>query len=136
MSISRRLIPMALVMGLAAACGPLRKGGPAPARVIFSNQSLDQADVYAVSSGGAQTRIGTVMAGRTDTLRVPSGAMGADYSTNIVARILARSRTPSTGRFALNPGDTRVGDAVERRADPVGAAGAGAIGPNGRGLRR
>ena|SRR5689334_1881979 len=105
MSSSRRLIPMALVLGLAAACGPLRKGGPAPARVIFSNQSLDQADVYAVSSGGAQTRIGTVMAGRTDTLRIPSSAMGADYSTNIVARILARSRTPSTGRFALNPGD-------------------------------
>jgi hypothetical protein len=102
---SRRLIPVALVMGLAAACGPLRRGGPAPARIIFMNQSLDQADVYAISSGGAQTRIGTVMPGRTDTLRIPGSAMGADNSTNVVARILARSRTPSTGRFTVVPGD-------------------------------
>jgi hypothetical protein len=91
-------------MCAAAACGPMRRG-PAPARIIFSNESLDEAAVYAVSSSGSQTRIGTVMSGRTDTLRVPTGALGGDNSTNIVARILARSRTPSTGRVTLNPGD-------------------------------
>jgi hypothetical protein len=45
------------------------------------------------------------MPGRTDTLHVRQGAVGGDNQANIVARILARSRTPSTGRFALNPGD-------------------------------
>jgi hypothetical protein len=73
--------------------------------IVFSNQSLDQADVYAISSSGGQTRIGTVMAGRTDTLRLPAGAVGGDNSANIVARILASSRTPSTGPVTLNPGD-------------------------------
>jgi len=106
MPTSRRLFQL-VTLGAAvasAACGPLRRG-PTPARIIFSNQSLDQADVYAVSSAGGQTRIGTVMPGRTDTLRVPTAALGGDNSTNIVARILARSRTPSTGMLTLNPGD-------------------------------
>ncbi|WP_148306174.1 hypothetical protein [Gemmatirosa kalamazoonensis] len=73
--------------------------------MIFTNQSLDQADVYAVSSSGAQTRIGTVMPGRTDTLHVRQGAVGGDNQANIVARILARSRTPSSGLVTLSPGD-------------------------------
>ena len=106
MSSSRRssFLTLMSLTALAAACGPMRRGTP-QAKIVFSNESLDEAAVYAVSSGGQQTRIGTVMAGRTDTLRVPAGALGGDNSTNIVARILARSRTPSTGRFALNPGD-------------------------------
>ena len=106
---ARRLLPLAASAALAAAaaCGPLRRTSN-PAQVIFSNQSLDQADVYAVSSGGAQTRIGTVMPGRTDTLRVQSSALGGDNAANIVARILARSRTPSTGMVTLNPGDRIV----------------------------
>ena len=106
MSSSRRLISLSVMslMCAAAACGPMRRG-PAPARIIFSNESLDQADVYAVASSGAQMRIGTVMPGRRETLRVPSGALGGDNSANIVARILARSRTPSTGPVTLNPGD-------------------------------
>ena len=107
MSSSRRFIPLTMMSltALAAACGPMRRGGAPQARIVFSNESLDEAAVYAVSSGGQQTRIGTVMAGRTDTLRVPAGAMGGDNATNIVARILARSRTPSSGRITLNPGD-------------------------------
>ena len=99
----RRRILILAVLG--AACGPLRHNGPPPAQIIFVNESLDQADVYAISSSGAQTRIGTVMPGRTETLRVPPGALGGDYSANIVARILANSRTPRTGPITLNPGD-------------------------------
>ena len=89
----------------AAACGPLRRSGPPAAEIIFSNESLDQADVYAVASSGAQIRIGTVMPGRKETLRIPPGALGGDNSANIVARILAKSRTPSSGPITLNPGD-------------------------------
>ena len=103
MLLSRRLVS-ALALCVVGACGPLRRG-PEAALVIFTNQSLDQADVYAVSSSGAQTRIGTVMPGRTDTLRVRQGAVGGDNQANLVARILARSRAPNSGLVTLAPGD-------------------------------
>jgi hypothetical protein len=67
-----RLILFAAAALAAAACGPFHKGqGPPPAYLIFTNESLDQADVYAVLSGNQPIRIGTVAAGRTDTLTVP-----------------------------------------------------------------
>src|SRR5690349_17369056 len=61
-------------MASLGACGPLHRGnGPTQtATVIFSNESIDQADVYAVVSGSQAVRIGTVFAGRTESLRVPS----------------------------------------------------------------
>lgn len=71
--------------------------------VIFVNESLDQADVYALASGMDARRIGTVMAGRTDTLTVP-----VDVTTrgtvNIVARIFASNRAASTGQVSVYPG--------------------------------
>lgn len=100
----RRTVPF-VVLSLSAACGPMHRGGPPGARIVFANESLDQADVYAIASSGAQTRIGTVTAGRTETLRIPATAAGGDNSVNIVARLLARSYTPSTGRFTLSPDD-------------------------------
>ena len=90
----------------AAACGPFRRGANAPDPVVFfHNQSLDQADVFAVRSGGNAIRIGTVFAGRREALRVPLGAAG-DRTVNIVARILATSRAPRTGQITLAPGDS------------------------------
>jgi hypothetical protein len=99
-------VGLVLLLSAAAACGPKHRG-PAlpPAEVIFSNQALDQADVYAVSSSGGRMRIGTVMAGRTDTLRVPSSVTGGSGTVTIIARILARSITPSTGQVTLLPGN-------------------------------
>src|SRR5690348_1180916 len=48
-------------MASLGACGPLHRGnGPTQtATVIFSNESIDQADVYAVVSGSQAVRIGT-----------------------------------------------------------------------------
>jgi hypothetical protein len=60
----RQLALLALVGG-AFACGPFRKGvGGEPAILVFNNQSLDQATVYAVAPGADYIRIGTVMAGQ------------------------------------------------------------------------
>jgi len=89
----------------AAACAPLHKGkGQPPAYLYFTNESLDQADVYAVLPGDQPVRIGTVAAGRTDTLTVPP-EISSRGNVNVVARLLARSARPSSGPIPLHPGD-------------------------------
>ena len=100
------LIAIAAVVVGAAACGPLRRGsGQPPAYLYFTNESLDQADVYATLPGNQPIRIGTVFAGRTDTLKVPAD-MTARGNINVFARLLARSARPSTGPIAIMPGES------------------------------
>ena len=98
----------AVLVASAGACGPRRAGQGAavePAVVVFSNESLYEAAVYVVPRGGAQIRVGTVQPGRTDTLRVRGAALAGSGAVSIVARLLAVSRTPTTGSFTLFPGD-------------------------------
>ena len=96
----------AIAAATAAACGTFHRGsGQPPALLYFTNESLDQADVYAVSSGGASTRIGTVTGGRTDTLTVPRDVVARNDNVNLVARLLARSAMPSSGPIPIRPGD-------------------------------
>ena len=104
----RRLPQLPIVAALVgmAACGPFHRGGGSPASVRFVNESTDQVDVYAVASSGSRIRIGTVNAGSTVQLRVPETAIGGDGMVSIVARVFASSRTPSTGRLQLTPGQT------------------------------
>ena len=102
----RRLAPVVLILVAAAACGPLRRAsGPPPAILIFRNESLDQATVYIVAPGRDFRRIGTVFAGRTEALRVPSDLAARGGTLNIVARMLARSDLPQTGPVAIRPGE-------------------------------
>ena len=99
---------IAIFAGLAipvAACGPFHRGGPPDPIVVFNNQSVDQADVYAVGTGGEPVRIGTVFGGRRDSLHIRMSAVGGSGSVNIIARIFASNRAPRTGPFSLNPGD-------------------------------
>ena len=80
-------------------------GAPNPI-VYFDNQSLFQANVYAITSSGSQQRIGTVQSGRREVLRVPASAMGGDRNVAFAARLLARGgRSPTSGRIGLQPGD-------------------------------
>lgn len=100
----RRLAPALLVA--MTACGPLRRGPSSePAIIYFSNESLDQADVYAITPGGDRRRIGTVMAGRTETLTIPADMIASGGSINIVARVLARSGLVQTGQVTVFPGE-------------------------------
>jgi hypothetical protein len=102
------LVALAALTGAGAACTPSRRGAATrepPAEVEFANESLNQVEVFAVGRGGAQTRIGTVMAGRTELLRISAGTIGAEQSTNVVARIRASGRVVSTGQIRLAPGD-------------------------------
>ena len=101
----RRLGPVVLILAAAAACGPFHRGaGQPPAGVIFTNESLDQATVYVVGPGVEFRRIGTVFAGRTDTLSVPADVTRVG-SLNIVARLLARPELPQTGPVSMYPGE-------------------------------
>lgn len=109
-----RLAMAGLGIAAAAACsqpgvntsggelGPLDRQA---AFVVFDNQSLDQADVYAVVSGGSPTRIGTVFPGRADTLRVPASMVADGAGVSVVARLLARSYAATSGSLSLRPGD-------------------------------
>jgi hypothetical protein len=92
------------VLALGAACGPLHRGSEPSTTLVFSNESLDQAAVYAAGPNGNAIRIGTVFPGRTDTLVVPSSLVG-EGSINVTARLLARSTVPRTGSFAIHAGD-------------------------------
>jgi len=74
------------------------------AQVIFVNQSLDQADVYAVMDAGQSVRLGTVFAGRTDTLTVPYDIVSRGANVSIAARLLAHNYAPHTGPLVLTPG--------------------------------
>jgi hypothetical protein len=101
---------LALALALAGSfsttsCGRFMHSGEPTAQVIFANESLDQADVYAVLNSGQSQRIGTVFAGRTDTLDIPTNITSAGGTVSIVARLLAHSYAPSTGPLTLNPGD-------------------------------
>jgi hypothetical protein len=88
-----------------AGCGPFHHGSQVESVVMFHNQSTDQADVYAVGSGGDPFRIGTVFAGRTETLRVPASITGGANRVNILARIFGSGRLVVTGPFTLMPGE-------------------------------
>ena len=100
----RRFWPVALIM--AAACGSFARGSGEPETfLIFANESLDQATVYVVSPGVEFRRVGTVLAGRTDTLRVPRDLAARGGTLNIVARLLARPEVPQTGPVTILPGE-------------------------------
>ena len=100
-----RGLGLALALGVTAACGPLRNRATPQERAVisFTNESLDQADVYAVTATQA-IRIGTVLAGRTEELVVPADIAFRGQNMNVVARLLAQSYRPSSGPISLSPG--------------------------------
>ena len=96
---------IALALAATTACGGFRNRQSAQERAVisFTNESLDQATVYAVT-GTQSIRIGTVHAGRTENLVIPGDIAFRGQSLNVVARLLAQSRRPSSGPITLSPG--------------------------------
>jgi hypothetical protein len=99
-------VVMLMMGGIAAACHHVPFSGSAtdPTFIYFTNESLDQADIYAVVPGVEARRIGTVMAGRTDTLTLPTDLVSRG-TLNIVARLFARSTSVQTGPVNVNAGE-------------------------------
>ena len=87
---------------------------PDPALIIFSNESLLQADVFAVVSGAQSRRLGTVFPGQTESLTLP-GDIVRRGNLSLVARLLGGELVGS-GTVGLRPGDTvRVVLPLERK---------------------
>jgi hypothetical protein len=74
-----------------------------PTTIEFKNESLAQADVFVSAASSGARRLGTVFAGRTETLTIPKD-IAMRGTINIAARLLARSRVPTTGSLAISPG--------------------------------
>ena len=104
----RRARHALLLLLVAASCSRFQNEdqlAPEQATIVFVNQSLSQADVYAISSGGGEAiRLGVVLPGSTSSLRVRSDILRRSPIT-IVARLLAESSSPSTGPVSLSAGD-------------------------------
>ena len=107
-NISRREFVAAAVAAAAlVACGPFHRGSSEDsAHVVFVNESLDQADVYAVTSGGGDpVRIGTVMGTRTETLTLPP-QFASGVAFVVTARLLAHAGALGSGQLTLRPGES------------------------------
>ena len=103
---SLRAIVIGIALAGSTACTARRGGNSAtpPAYVYFTNDSQDQADVYAVVSGSQPVRLGTVFSNRTETLVMP-GDIASRANVSVIARLLARNITPSSGLLSIRPGD-------------------------------
>jgi hypothetical protein len=104
-ALGRTLLAL-VVLALPAACARFHSSDlPGDESYIsFVNQSLDQADVYAVVSGGDAVRVGTVLPGATTTLTVP-GDLVARGPLDIVARLVGSRRVPRTGPVSFSRGE-------------------------------
>ena len=75
--------------------------------ITFRNESTVMATVYAVRDGGSAVRLETVSPGRTVTLRLTSGLLGAGQ-IRILAVPMAGGETVTTGPLTLVPGQDLV----------------------------
>jgi hypothetical protein len=104
----RNTLVSGVVLAAATACGGLHSGGATPdsgpTTVVFRNESLDQADLFAVRRSAGALRLGTIMAGRTDTLEIQKGTVAPGESVDFVARLLTGKHTPHSGMVAVSPG--------------------------------
>ena len=106
----RRALVCWVVLAVTAACARSRRtdarATAEPVIIVFRNESLDQADVFAVRpSGAGSVRLGTVMAGSTETLKIPPGSVPAGSGVDFVARLRIHSRTLHSGPVTVSPGD-------------------------------
>jgi hypothetical protein len=103
-----RLAAFALLTALPACsrhhAGETGVGNNEPAVITFTNESLSQADVFAIAPGSSARRIGTVMAGRSETMTIPAD-VALRGSLRLVARVLASSHAPGSGTITFSPGE-------------------------------
>jgi hypothetical protein len=95
-----------LCLGVVA-CRPVRPSQLArnSATIVFANDSGEQAEVFASVTGTERVRLGTVMAGRSDQLRVPASLLNRGLNVTITVNLLARRATPQTPPVAIRSGD-------------------------------
>ena len=98
----------AVLVALVACAGRRTAPEPvAPALVVFENQTLFEATVFATARGGVPRRVGIVAPNRTETLALKGDVLAAGGAGGVIitARLLADRRTPTTGPLTVRPGD-------------------------------
>ena len=112
-SLRRGVRPLLLAVALALPAAGCARNRPdqsedtlvGPATIVFTNESLAQADLFVVMPGIDSRKLGTVMAGSTQEIVVPADIVRRSGNVNLVVRMLARSNTPSSGPVAFHAGD-------------------------------
>ena len=102
-----RILLLAGLLLLPAACNRTPPGEidpNEPATLVFTNESLTQAELFVLTQGSGARKLATVMGGRTEEVRVPPEIVRRG-TFNLVVRLLGRSGTPSSGGLTLQPGD-------------------------------
>ena len=87
-----------VILAATAACAGANRGGSpseGPTMIVFKNESLEQADVFAVRRGAGALRLGTVFGGRTDTLKIRHAALPHRTTALVAAGV--------TGRLPISP---------------------------------
>lgn len=92
----------AAVLGACATAGSGVHGGDRT-RIVFTNEADESATLFAVLQSGAEIRMGTILGGVTDTLRVPALAVDRGH-IEFVARLRTRGVTQNSGPVALRAG--------------------------------
>ena len=100
-----RVTLAALALSALGACASVPRPASPSAVVVFTNESVDLAELYAVR-GGSSIRLGRAEAGRTVELSVPATALGAGGTVSFIARIFGRPRlAPTSGDVSLLEGE-------------------------------
>ena len=96
------LLALTGALSLGACARNMAAAGPESVQIAFENQSLEQADVFAVSRGTGARRLGTVFSGRSAALTLP-GDLARRGDVALVARLLS-GYTVGSGVLGVGPG--------------------------------
>ena len=87
------------------ASNPRHLGARERAAVVFTNDSVQQVDVFALQGTMEMIRLGTVLGGRTETLYVPTSITDQGGQTRIIVRLFASNVQRATGMLTLQATD-------------------------------
>jgi len=103
------LVAAATLSAGLAGCGSTQNAANAGSAdvpyVVFNNQAQTQATVF-ILAGGLATRVGTVMSGRREPLRISSSILGGTRSIQFGVELLGSNLAPRSGQITISPGDS------------------------------
>lgn len=101
------LVAIGMMLAITTSCRSTQRADDQTlgATLVFVNQSLENAEVYAVTRGASQVRLGMVMQGERQTFEIPARLLRQGANLTIVARTSARARSISSGPVTATSGE-------------------------------